>query len=77
MTTASENPTDKMPDMLCSLSRNWWAFVLRGVLALIIAVLSLPALCPFAPAKWSAPICRASLQSSTATPSRSTAAGSG
>ena len=41
MTTASENPTDKMQDMLCSLSRNWWAFVLRGVLALIIAVLAL------------------------------------
>ena len=40
MTTASENPTDKMQDMLCSLSRNWWAFVLRGVLALIIAVLA-------------------------------------
>ena len=40
MTIASENPTDKMQDMLCSLSRNWWAFVLRGVLALIIAVLA-------------------------------------
>ena len=40
MRTASENPTDKMQDMLCSLSRNWWAFVLRGVLALIIAVLA-------------------------------------
>ena len=40
MRTAYENPTDKMPDMLCSLSRNWWAFVLRGVLALIIAVLA-------------------------------------
>ncbi len=25
---------------LCSLSKNWWAFVLRGVLALIIAVLA-------------------------------------
>jgi uncharacterized membrane protein HdeD (DUF308 family) len=24
----------------CSLSRNWWAFVLRGILALIIAVLA-------------------------------------
>ena len=40
MTLASENPTDKMQDMLCSLSRNWRAFVLRGVLALIIAVLA-------------------------------------
>ena len=40
MRTAYENPTDKMQDMLCSLSRNWWAFVLRGVLALIIAVLA-------------------------------------
>lgn len=40
MTIASENPTDKMQDILCSLSRNWWAFVLRGVLALIIAVLA-------------------------------------
>ena len=40
MTTASENPTDKMQYFLCSLSRNWWAFVLRGVLALIIAVLA-------------------------------------
>lgn len=27
-------------DMICSLSRNWWAFVLRGVVALIIAVLA-------------------------------------
>ena len=25
---------------LCSLSKNWWAFVLRGVLALVIAVLA-------------------------------------
>lgn len=40
MRTAYENPTDKMQDMLCSLSRNWWAFVLRGALALIIAVLA-------------------------------------
>ena len=50
MTTASENPTDKMQDMLCSLSRNWWTFVLRGVLALIIAVLAfvMPAESPLA-----------------------------
>ena len=24
----------------CSLSKNWWAFVLRGVLALVISVLA-------------------------------------
>jgi uncharacterized membrane protein HdeD (DUF308 family) len=29
-----------MRDLTCSLSRNWWAFVLRGVVALIIAVLA-------------------------------------
>lgn len=27
-------------DIVCSLSRNWWAFVLRGVVALAIAVLA-------------------------------------
>jgi uncharacterized membrane protein HdeD (DUF308 family) len=27
-------------DIVCSLTRNWWAFVLRGVVALIIAVLA-------------------------------------
>src|SRR5690606_70846 len=27
-------------DTLCSMSRNWWAFVLRGVLALVLAVLA-------------------------------------
>lgn len=27
-------------DMLCSMSRNWWTFVLRGVLALVLAVLA-------------------------------------
>lgn len=27
-------------DIVCSLARNWWAFVLRGVLALVIAVLA-------------------------------------
>ncbi len=40
MTTTSAKQSDTMQDMLCSLSRNWWAFVLRGVLALIIAVLA-------------------------------------
>ncbi|MCK8484266.1 HdeD family acid-resistance protein [Aliiroseovarius sp. S2029] len=33
------NATNATPG-LCSLSRNWWAFVLRGVLALVIAVLA-------------------------------------
>lgn len=27
-------------DNLCSMSKNWWAFVLRGVLALVLAVLA-------------------------------------
>lgn len=27
-------------DILCSMSRNWWTFVLRGVLALVLAVLA-------------------------------------
>ncbi len=27
-------------DPLCSMSRNWWTFVLRGVLALVLAVLA-------------------------------------
>ena len=40
MNTNSENPSDAMQDVLCTLSRNWWAFVLRGVLALVIAVLA-------------------------------------
>eukprot|EP00873_Tetraselmis_striata_P003550 jgi/Tetstr1/423814/TSEL_014440.t1 len=29
-----------MQTVMCTLSRNWWAFVLRGVLALVIAVLA-------------------------------------
>ena len=40
MTTTSANQSDTMQDMLCSLSGNWWLFVLRGVLALVIAVLA-------------------------------------
>ena len=34
--------TDKLSsaDTVCTLSRNWWAFVLRGVVALVIAVLA-------------------------------------
>ncbi|WPY96821.1 HdeD family acid-resistance protein [Limimaricola variabilis] len=34
--------TDKVfdADTVCTLSRNWWAFVLRGMVALIIAVLA-------------------------------------
>ncbi|MBC7164427.1 MAG: HdeD family acid-resistance protein [Roseovarius sp.] len=34
--------TDKTfdADIVCSLTRNWWAFVLRGVIALVIAVLA-------------------------------------
>ncbi|MBQ0834135.1 HdeD family acid-resistance protein [Marinobacter sp.] len=27
-------------DILCSMSKNWWAFILRGVLALVLAVLA-------------------------------------
>ena len=34
MTTTSAKQSDTMQDMLCSLSGNWWLFVLRGVLAL-------------------------------------------
>ena len=40
MTTISAKQSDTMQDMLCSLSGNWWLFVLRGVLALVIAVLA-------------------------------------
>ena len=40
MTTTSAKQSDTMQDMLCSLSGNWWLFVLRGVLALVIAVLA-------------------------------------
>lgn len=40
MTTTNTNPRNLMEDLLCSLSKNWWAFVLRGILALVIAVLA-------------------------------------
>ena len=31
---------NKIPVPVCSLAGNWWTFVLRGVLALILAVLA-------------------------------------
>ena len=40
MTTTNANPQNPVEEFLCSLSENWWAFVLRGVLALVIAVLA-------------------------------------
>ncbi|PVA05661.1 HdeD family acid-resistance protein [Thalassorhabdomicrobium marinisediminis] len=40
MTTTNTNPQTSIEEFLCSLSENWWAFVLRGVLALVIAVLA-------------------------------------
>ena len=40
MTTTSETSSITMQTVMCTLSRNWWAFVLRGVLALVIAVLA-------------------------------------
>lgn len=40
MTTTNTNPQTPIEEFLCSLSENWWAFVLRGVLALVIAVLA-------------------------------------
>ncbi len=40
MTTTSEASSSTMQTVMCTLSRNWWAFVLRGVLALVIAVLA-------------------------------------
>ena len=40
MTTTSETSSSTMQTVLCTLSRNWWAFVLRGVLSLVIAVLA-------------------------------------
>lgn len=40
MTTNSETASNSIQDMLCTLSRNWWLFVLRGVLALMIAGLA-------------------------------------
>lgn len=40
MNTNSFNPGRDIDSALCTLARNWWLFVLRGVLALIIAVLA-------------------------------------
>ena len=40
MTTTSETASNSIQDMLCTLSRNWWLFGLRGVLALMIAGLA-------------------------------------
>jgi len=40
MSMTNTNPQNYMEHFLCSLSKNWWAFVLRGVLALVIAVLA-------------------------------------
>lgn len=40
MNTNSLNPALDTEGALCTLTRNWWLFILRGVLALIIAVLA-------------------------------------
>ena len=40
MTTPFEDALDSLEEIKCSLSRNWWVFVLRGVVALAIAVLA-------------------------------------
>ncbi|HET6182411.1 MAG TPA: HdeD family acid-resistance protein [Acetobacteraceae bacterium] len=40
MNTKSLNPALDTEGALCTLTRNWWLFILRGVLALIIAVLA-------------------------------------
>lgn len=40
MTTIHTNPQTPIEEFLCSLAENWWAFVLRGVLALVIAILA-------------------------------------
>ncbi|APT60273.1 HdeD family acid-resistance protein [Roseomonas gilardii] len=40
MKTSTENPSGAMQDMLSTLPQNWWAFVLRGVLALVLALLA-------------------------------------
>ncbi|EIE52895.1 hypothetical protein C357_01340 [Citreicella sp. 357] len=40
MSITNTNPQNTMEHFLCSLSKNWWAFVLRGVLAMVIAVLA-------------------------------------
>ncbi len=40
MNTDTKRRVHGRADFLCSLSENWWAFVLRGVLALLIAVLA-------------------------------------
>lgn len=41
MNTNSLNPARDTEGDLCTLTRNWWLFILRGVLALIIAVLAI------------------------------------
>lgn len=40
MNINSLNPARDIEEMLCTLTRNWWLFILRGVLALIIAALA-------------------------------------
>ena len=40
MTTNSETASNSIQELLCTLSHNWWLFVLRGVLALMIAGLA-------------------------------------
>lgn len=40
MTMTNTNPRTPIEEFLCSLSENWWAFILRGVLALVLAVLA-------------------------------------
>ncbi|EPX87698.1 hypothetical protein ruthe_00271 [Rubellimicrobium thermophilum DSM 16684] len=40
MTTTSETASNSIQDPLCTLSRNWWIFIFRGVLALLIATLA-------------------------------------
>ena len=38
--TIANSNADDPTKALCSLSQNWWLFVLRGVLALIFAALA-------------------------------------
>ncbi|HCA2641046.1 heat resistance membrane protein HdeD-GI, partial [Enterobacter roggenkampii] len=38
--TITDSSADDPTKALCSLSQNWWLFVLRGVLALIFAALA-------------------------------------
>ena len=40
MTMTGMTPQTSMQDILCGLTKNWWTFVLRGILALVIAVLA-------------------------------------